>query len=1126
MDKQELETKQKAFAAGLVSVVYAFVIQLTQGLNLVPTDLKPYVSASIFVPAIASILFGKLIGATGAAGGQFITSSSSTLLGSASGGIGAQAASPLTGLSLTHVILIASNFIGAWIVGSLTEQPSATWDTFTQRFTNMQTWSRLFQNTLGSIVGLGMFSTLLSSFQTATTLDSAQINTSTQIFVQAFFLNSLILVIFIPITLLLYEFGDLLVEMRAAAKDKSLRKLARTVNKEEAATIISTRLTEKALTQDAWTPISVKFRANLDQKVKYKIEAVSTANSYPPFDSTAPLSKGEIWEQKFFIMPSKQKNVDFKFRITPAQESGAVEQDNVPETVTTVKAKSHNPNSNSATLVLFSIINSIMVGASIIGNNLLQFNINSALASLRQSLIPLLSIWGLEVIIIVPILMYLRRRWSMADDQSLTVGFGTDLSERSQKVYASFEGKASQFFSFFGQKLQRSMKLFLVFVTTVSVLLLGLEGYNDLTIKGYTLQYSSQLLIIGALAIVLWLGGYKGIDILRSAGLIEEPKYDIQDGSVIQKFKPTSDFFSNQPNEVAFTVDNPTKNKGLRIRFLSQDTVSPPLVEMPVPAGGSAVFKTSVTPLSAGTRNIMVVAYPLFDENDDYIDENSAEPFTHQYINYIVQSETQIGISKDQQSKLKKLLILVMGLVALIYGGGVFTQQLFGGVGGQSTYTLISNNAPYLLALQAPFVYAYFYLQNKSTVIKGEMESILEQINAMDNLAKEMNTELDKSIVNSKTFTKSMHGVLKTTLDSVSGLSTMNQLNKLIGKQVSDSLGENFTQSISKVVGDEDMNFYQQVSSQVITDKFSGDFQKIVDSEKSSFVSSVVPASSNSQIANAETSIADSTINTAESQAESQVTSAVDASVPTPTTPSANASTPAPSTPTNTADSSTQNKAELKTAIKEKIKEQYSQKLQKETSKIIAQELKKKTEDSFVGKYKAELTLTLKKTLSKELRKQMKNEKLLDDIENQILKSLGPDVQQKILDQLNKTVFNRDMLSSIAENLDSQLGTDFLSEFEDTIGTDLESSMADTIKEKLNEKYEKEVMDKLKTKIRRQIVREINKRGDAIIDKMLNTELTTTIENKMSEALQKTIGDKIDSITNVAVDTYVDAITL
>ena len=68
MDKQELETKQKAFAAGIVSVVYAFVLQITKGLVLFPNQPSNVDFISVFVPAIASILFGKVIGAAGAAG--------------------------------------------------------------------------------------------------------------------------------------------------------------------------------------------------------------------------------------------------------------------------------------------------------------------------------------------------------------------------------------------------------------------------------------------------------------------------------------------------------------------------------------------------------------------------------------------------------------------------------------------------------------------------------------------------------------------------------------------------------------------------------------------------------------------------------------------------------------------------------------------------------------------------------------------------------------------------------------------------------------------------------------------------------------------------------------------------
>ena len=1089
MDKQELETKQKAFASSIVSLVYAFVIQLTQNLTLVPNHPEIQVQASIFVPAIASILFGKLIGAAGAAGGQFVDSAGSNLIASASNPNVA-----LTGLDLPSLLAMVSNAIGAYIVGSLTEKPSTQWDSFIARFTNMDTWSRLFQNTLGSIIGLGMVGSLLSSYSSYIN-NPDWIEKGTSQFVESFFLNSAIIVIFIPLTLLLYEFGDILVQMRAHAKDKSLRKLAKTSEKEEAVTILSARLTENALAENQWTPVLIRFRANLDQTTVYRIEAVSTANYHPPFDATKPLKKGDVWEQKFFIMPAKQKKVDFKIRITPAIDSIDSVSQNIPETIVQIKGKSYNPNSNSATLVLFSIINSIMVGASVVWNNILSFNVNDAIASLQKSWVVIASTGTLEVILFVPLLMYLRRRWTKTDAESLTIGFGTDLSERSQKIFMRLEGNVSQLLDYFSAKLQRSVKLFLVFVTTVSVLLLGLEGYNKLTEAGYTIAFSDQLFIIGVLAIVLWLGGYKGIDILKSAGIIGEEKYEIQEGNVLKKFNPATDFFTNTPNEVAFTITNPTEQKGIRFRFLGQDTVSPPLVEMPVPPGGSALFKTSITPIQTGTRNLMVVVYPLFDENGQYIDENSAEPYTNQYVNYQVQSETQIGISKDQQSTLKKLIAIAGVVAAIVFGGGAFAQQLLGDV---NLYNLVRDNAPFLLALQGPFVYAYFYIQNKSKLIKGEMDSLIEQINAMDDLAKSMNQKLDQNILKSKKFSTTISSSLKNTLSSVAGLSALKELNEIVSKQISTTLGEDFTKQITKVVKDQDLTLFSDTATKVITDNFSGDITKMLDSEKSNLMSSV------------ETQVT--------SQASGSVT---DQSADTATTQTVDASTSQDTSP-SAVSMINDKKNEVKDAVKTKIKEKYGDKIKKQTSKELTQILKDKSSDSFIGKYKEGLMVNFKKTLTKEFKKQIKDGTLVDDIEEKVLEALGPDIQAQILEQLNSTIFNRDILSSVAEELDSQLGSSLATEFEDTIGTAMESEMGEKLKQHLNVKYEKEVMDKLNKQIKRRIVRELNKRGDTIIDELLNSKLTDQIQNKMVSAIQDSVANNIDGVVDKAIDLSVD----
>jgi hypothetical protein len=1059
MEKQELESKQKAIAAGIVSAVYAFVMQLTQSLSLVPNHPEIQVNASIFVPAIASILFGKLIGATGAAGGQFVNSTGSNLLATSSTG-GTAAAAALSTLDPSNFIRMIADFIGAWVVGSLTEKPNIEWDSFISRFGNMDTWSRLFSNVLGSIVGLGMVDSLLLSYSSALT-SGANVNEGTAAFVESFFLNSAIIVIFVPITLILYEIGDIFVQVRAHAKDKSLRKLAKVSEKEDAVTIISARLTETALTENAWTPVLIKFRTNLDQEVIYKIEAVSTANYYPAFDNTKPLKKGTIWEQKFYIMPSKQKNVDFKVRITPAiQNIGDVEQKSVPETIVSIKGKSYNPNSNSATLVLFSIINSIMVGASIIWNNILAFDINSTLASFEKSWVLVASTGGLEVIIFVPLLMIMRRRWSKADSDSLTIGFGTDLSERSQKVFHKIEDNFNQFFDYFGTKLQRSVKLFLVFVTSVSVLMLGLEGYRSLVDEVYSIEFGDQLLVIGALAIVLWLGGFKGIDILKSTGILGEEKYEIQSGSVIKKFKPANDFLANAPNEVTFTITNPSENNGIRFRFLSQDTVSPPLVEMPVPPGGSAIFKTSITPISTGLRNVMVVVYPLFDEAGNYIDENAAEPYTNQYVNFKVQSETQLGISKDQESKLKKLLMVVGGLLAVIYSGGVFAEQF---LGSQDVFNLLKDNAPFLLALQAPFVYAYFYVQNKSKLLKDELESIIETVNQMDNLAKEMNSKLDKSILKSSVFGKNISSVLKTTLGSVAGLSAMKELSDIVSTQIKDSLGDNFTQEITNLTDKVDLTSFVGISGQIITDNFQGDFEKIIKKETENM----------------------------------QLDGSTDVG-------------------------SDEKKNELKENIKAKVKAEYGEKIKKQTSKKISEEMKSKSSNSLINTYKQTVTTNLKKSVSKEFKKQLKSGTIVDDIQEKVIGSLSPDIQSKITEELGNAVFNRDMLSGIAEQLDSSLGTSFISDFEETIGTAMESEMGETLKKHLHVKYEKEVMEKLQNKIKKQLTRELNKRGDQIIDDLLESKLTKVLEDKLTNTLQSTITDKLDSVVDKSIDTSVD----
>ena len=71
-----------------------------------------------------------------------------------------------------------------------------------------------------------------------------------------------------------------------------------------------------------------------------------------------------------------------------------------------------------------------------------------------------------------------------------------------------------------------------------------------------------------------------------------------------------------------------------------------------------ATFKAVVTPIDTGVRDILAIAYPLFDSKGNYIDEDEAEPIGNQRLTYPVVAAGQMGLSKEQGDKLKKLGIV------------------------------------------------------------------------------------------------------------------------------------------------------------------------------------------------------------------------------------------------------------------------------------------------------------------------------------------------------------------------------------------------------------------------------------------------------------------------------------
>ncbi|OLS28618.1 MAG: hypothetical protein HeimC2_05630 [Candidatus Heimdallarchaeota archaeon LC_2] len=138
------------------------------------------------------------------------------------------------------------------------------------------------------------------------------------------------------------------------------------------------------------------------------------------------------------------------------------------------------------------------------------------------------------------------------------------------------------------------------------------------------------------------------------------------------------------------------------------------MVELHVSPGEIVNFKIAVTPLHQNTSDILAVVYPFFDEEENLLDFDEAEPIARQDINFVTSAQTSLGITQSQQQKLFK----IGGAGAIIGIGVSFLNQLFPDY--PEIGELIKENGPYLALLQAPFLYVYFYYQNK---LKGSKTS-------------------------------------------------------------------------------------------------------------------------------------------------------------------------------------------------------------------------------------------------------------------------------------------------------------------------------------------------------------------------------------------------------------------
>ena len=112
-------------------------------------------------------------------------------------------------------------------------------------------------------------------------------------------------------------------------------------------------------------------------------------------------------------------------------------------------------------------------------------------------------------------------------------------------------------------------------------------------------------------------------------------------------------------------------------------------------------MKIVLTEDMGDSQNILALAYPFFDKNKKLIPFEEAEPLAKQEIDFKITPPGTMGMSKEQEKKVKTVGAMVTGFAGILTVLGQVLQ-----IG--NTFDFIINNAPTILALQVPLMAGYF----------------------------------------------------------------------------------------------------------------------------------------------------------------------------------------------------------------------------------------------------------------------------------------------------------------------------------------------------------------------------------------------------------------------------------
>ena len=702
--EEAIESRAKQIATVVLAFVFTTIESIAPDLTVIPGIEISGQNLGIFIPASGAIIFGKGVGAGAAGLGSLANEFKNVLTGE-----------PINGLYSIGVLLNAASLsIGTLTAGLLGTPEGEDFlpKNLKQTFFGLQEWASVGRKTLGSVIGVGMTGNFLYAYGSQIQ-EGASIAGGTVFFLQLFIRDTIVLVTTLPVMFISYDIFQMLKQRKAELMETLLKQVDwKITDSEPGLEVLSVKLPESSMIQGKWVPVLLVFRSLRDEPTAYNIEGVATTKITPMKDKTPPLKKGEKWIQSFFILPSKQKVVNARFRILPVMKP-KFRHVEAEDTIVELEAKTRDPQGFMNTLLGFSGLNFGVAGAGVVWDKVIELvnNPDQIINSVTEGAQLVFSTIMIEVGLFIPVvlLMY-RNATKVTDEHKMKLSFSNDIED--QKIQELPEKLVNRLIEKYAGKAKFVIYTAMALGTLGGIGYLGFQGFKVFTEPGYAIANAD--LIAPGIAIIIgsWIVGIKGDDALRKLNLLKE---EVTPGTnhFVVDFKPLAKFQQNVPNPIILTVYNPSSTPGIRVTFEGQDNISPPMLELHIKPREKAQAKIVVTPTGKDGRKILALASPLFDENEEYLDAQETEPYGKQELEFIVQGESSLGVTKDQENTIKKL-----GAGGVLIGGAITIVNQFLNLGDLST--ILTEQGPLLAGAQTPFVYTYFKLQNKFEKIKQD----------------------------------------------------------------------------------------------------------------------------------------------------------------------------------------------------------------------------------------------------------------------------------------------------------------------------------------------------------------------------------------------------------------------